>query len=114
MRQLEHNAEKATRNPEAVLNGSFSATSGNVTVWVDTLGRTEYYRIAPNSVFEGDEIRLIEGLNAATQEARRKADHLEFDEESDDARAQPASERPKQQPSWYQEPPHEGNATWLH
>ena len=66
MRLLKRNVAKASANPEAVLQGSFSATSGNVTVWVDSLGRTERYRIAPNSVFDGDEPLLIEALEAAT------------------------------------------------
>lgn len=81
MRQLESNIEKASRNPDAVLQGSFSATSGNVTVWVDALGRTERFRVAPDSVLEGDESRLVEALNEATKEARRKAENLEFEEQ---------------------------------
>lgn len=113
MRLLEHNVAKANANPEAVLRGSFSATSGNVTVWVDSLGRTERYRIAPNSVFEGDELLLTDALEAATQEARRKAEHLEFDEASPPAQARPATESPVQRPAWDEGFPAGGESTWL-
>ncbi|MBB5159069.1 YbaB/EbfC family nucleoid-associated protein [Saccharopolyspora phatthalungensis] len=84
MRQLESNIEKARRNPEAVLQGSFSGTARNVTVWVDSLGRTERCRITPGSVLEGDEAQLIQAFQEATRKARRKAENLEFEDEAED------------------------------
>lgn len=113
MRLLENNVAKASANPEAVLQGSFSATSGSVTVWVDSLGRTERYRIAPNSISEGDELLLIEALESATQEARRKAEHLEFDEVSTPEQARPATESQGQRPAWHEDFSAEEESTWL-
>lgn len=113
MKQLERNVEKAARNPEAVLHGSFSATSRNVTVWVDALGRTERYRITPNSVAEGDELQLIEAFNTATKEARRKAENLEFDGEPAAHHDQAVSRRPPRRgaPDW--DDTDEGHTSWL-
>ncbi|MGP4014797.1 YbaB/EbfC family nucleoid-associated protein [Saccharopolyspora sp. 5N708] len=93
MRQLESNIEKARRNPEAVLQGSFSGTSRNITVWVDALGRTERCRITPGSVLEGDEARLIQAFQEATRKARRKAENLEFEDEAEDHREPGAARR---------------------
>lgn len=114
MRQLEHNVTKANTNPEAVLRGSFSATSANVTVWVDSLGRTEHCRIAPNSICEGDELLLIESFEAATREARRKAENLEFDEDSIDERPHPGNKsQEERRPAWDDDSSAEGESTWL-
>ncbi|GAA4884761.1 YbaB/EbfC family nucleoid-associated protein [Saccharopolyspora cebuensis] len=113
MRQLQSNVDKASKNPEAVLQGNFSGTSGNVTVWVDALGRTERCRILPNSVFEGDEFRLVEAFNEATKEARRKAENLEFEDEAEGRHERPAPESPNRQRSWADDHVEEESATWL-
>ncbi|MEV4729031.1 hypothetical protein [Saccharopolyspora sp. NPDC049426] len=112
MRQLEKNIEKARKNPQAVLQGSFPGTSRNVTVWVDSLGRTERYRIAPNSVAEGDELQLIHAFDEATKKARQKAENLEFEEDGESPHESPAAWRPSnrapENADWDEEP-----GTWL-
>ena len=114
MRQLEKNVEKAARNPEEVLQGGFSSTSRNVTVWVDALGRTERCRIAPNSVAAGDEWQLIEDFNEATKKAQQKAANLEFNAASQETPATTASRRRSRSRPPVNEDWEEGPASWLH
>lgn len=113
MQKLERNIEKASRNPQAVLQGSFSGTSRNVTVWVDSLGRTDRYRITPNSVAEGDELLLMQALDEATRKAREKAENLDFDEDDNQVEDPPATrnhvrQQQETESNWDEEP-----GSWL-
>lgn len=82
MEKLRRNIDVARRNPAAVINGNFKgvSASGEVTVWVDAMGRVQRCSVAPYTARPGSEQLLAEAFMQACARARTAAENLEFAE----------------------------------